>query len=64
MDILAEFLEEQPKKIICNFDLVYRVNSLYAEKKNLLRDVIVQLLTKKNEKDILRKQYQRPLEID
>lgn len=47
-----------------NFDLIYRVNSQNAQKKNLLRDVIVQLLTRRMKEGILRKQYNEPLKID
>lgn len=64
VDALAGFLNEQPDEIKDKMDLIYRVNSIYAEKKNIPRDVIVQLLTKKMKEDILREQYKTPLEID
>lgn len=64
MDILVNFLEVQSDEIIHNFDLIYRVNSAFAEQKNLPRDVIVQLLMKRMKEEILRKHYKNPLEID
>lgn len=46
IEMLARYLGEEVDDMY-NFDLIYRVNSSYAEKKNLPKDVIVQLLAKK-----------------
>lgn len=54
MNALDGFLREKLDGINDKIDLIYRVNSAYAEKKNLPKDVIVQLMTKKMKKDILR----------
>lgn len=67
-EILADFLEEQADEIEYNFEPIYRVNSEYAQKKNLATDVaryvVIRLLTKKMKEDILRKQSKEPLEIN
>lgn len=55
-------MEEQEEALEDELDLVYRVNSSFAEKK-LPRDVIAQFVTSRMKEDILQ-QFKSPLEID
>lgn len=44
---IAKYLGEQPEDVSFNLESVYRVNSGYATKHQLPRDVVVQVLSKK-----------------
>ncbi|XP_066480638.1 uncharacterized protein PF3D7_1120000-like [Tiliqua scincoides] len=62
--ILAAFIDLQPEEMEYQCDMVYRINSQYARQKNLSRDIIVQLPTKRTKEEILRKQYRDPLKVE
>lgn len=61
--LLAEFMDDQNDAFKDELDLVYRVNSSFAEKKKLPRDIIIQFVTSRT-KDVLKQQYKEPLEVD
>lgn len=50
IEILAQYMNQNPERMEDKIDLVYRVRSLYAEKNKLPQDVIVQFTTKKKKK--------------
>lgn len=62
--ILSEFLEQPEDEVQSSLDLAYRVNSAFAMSKRLPRDIVIQLTTMKKKEEILRKQYETPMEID
>lgn len=62
--IFSEFMEEQEEAMEDELDLVYRVNSTFAERKNIPRDVVVQFVTSRTKEDILRQQFKNPVEVD
>lgn len=64
MDILSEFLEQAVEQIQSSLDLAYRVNSAYAVSKKLPRDIVIQLTTVRKKEEILKQQFEKPLEID
>lgn len=64
LDKIATLLGEQPEDINYSFESIHRVSSSYAVQKQLPRDVMVQLISKKMKEDILSKSYKEPLEID
>lgn len=61
--ILSEFLEQPPEEIQASLDLVYRVNSNFAKKDKLPRDIVIQLTTLRKKEEILRKHFETPLEV-
>lgn len=63
IEILAEFLEISAEEVESKCDDIYRVNSEFARRKNLPRDVIVKLLTHNLRDSIFARHYQEPLEI-
>lgn len=67
MHLLAGFLDEQADESIINlYKCILCINTelILFMLKNLPRDMVVQLLTKKTKEDIRRTQYRHSLEID
>lgn len=64
IDNIARYLGEQPEDVSFNLESVYRVNSDFAVKNQLPRDVITKLGSKKIKNDILSKSFKEPLEIE
>lgn len=62
--ILIEFLEKPEEEIKQSLDLAYRVNSAFATSKKLPMDVIIQLTTIRKKEEILKRQFDTPMEID
>lgn len=64
VELISEFLNQGVEAVEAKINLVYRVRSFYAEKKNQPQDVIVQfIMGKKIKNGILREQFKNPLEI-
>lgn len=64
VEILAQYMNQEPEGVEAKTDLVYRVRSFYAEKKNLPKDVIVQFTTKNMKEDIMKEHFQNPLKVE
>lgn len=54
VEILAEYLNQEPERVEDKIDLVYCIRSLYADNKNLPKDVSVQFITKNERRHIKR----------
>lgn len=63
VNIISEFVELPMKEIERELDVVYRVNSEFARKKNLPRDIIVKVLTHKMRDLIFTRQFKEPMEV-
>lgn len=61
--VLTEYLEQPTEQIDQGIHLVYRVNSVFAQKR-LPRNIIIQFVTIRKKEEILWKQFYTPLEID
>lgn len=64
VEILTEYFNQEPGRVEDKTDIVYRVRSSYAEKKNLPKDAIVQFVTKKMKEGIMKEQFQNPLKME
>lgn len=57
-----ELTEKSPEKLEKEIDQIFRLRSSDAEQKKLLKDALVNVLTKKLKDEILRQGYLNPIE--
>lgn len=55
VDLLAEYLENEPEELKFQIDTTYTINSEYARQKNLPRDVMVHFMTKSLREEVIRR---------
>lgn len=62
--MLAEYLDKEITEISYQIDSVYRINSEYARLNKLPRDTMIHFVTHSIKEDLLKTQFEKPLEID